>query len=100
MHKITGDCLRLQVFLCYAPKTRKTHPAKAPRGCATENGFSRWRRKRLPGMAQTHAGFALWNFREPSGVLDTERPGTKLEDWEGHKLDRQLLPLLQKKRKA
>ena len=39
-------------------------------------------------------------IREPSGVLDTERPGTKFEDWEGHKLDRPLLALLQKKRKA
>ena len=51
-------------------------------------------------MGELHAGFALRNFREPSGVLDTERPGTKFEDWEERKLDRPLLALLQKKRKA
>lgn len=45
-------------------------------------------------------GLRFGIFREPSGVLNTERPGTKFEDWEGHKLDRPLLALLQKKRKA
>jgi endoglucanase len=42
---------------------------------------------------------ALWNFRGPFGVLDTQRPGTKFEDWHGHQLDRPLLALLQKKMK-
>ena len=31
---------------------------------------------------------------------DTERPGTKYEDWRGHQLDRALLNLLQNKMKA
>ena len=46
-----------------------------------------------------HTGWALWNFRGPFGILDTERPGTKFEDWHGHQLDRPLLNLLQKRMK-
>jgi endoglucanase len=42
----------------------------------------------------------LWNFRGPFGVLDTERPGTKFENWQGHRLDRSLLTLLQKNMKG
>lgn len=41
------------------------------------------------------AGWALWNFRGPFGVLDTARDGTNFEDWHGHKLDRKLLTVLQ-----
>ena len=46
-----------------------------------------------------HTGWALWNFRGPDGILDTERPGTKFEDWHGHQLDRPLLNLLRKRMK-
>jgi endoglucanase len=46
-----------------------------------------------------NSGWALWNFRGPFGELDTQRAG-KFEDWRGHKLDRPLLTLLQKKIKA
>ena len=42
---------------------------------------------------------ALRNFRGPFGVPDTQRAGTKFEDWLGHQLDRPLLALLQKKMK-
>jgi hypothetical protein len=51
-------------------------------------------------IAELNSGWILWNFRGPFGVLDTERPGTKFEDWQGHKLDRPLLTLLQQKFKA
>jgi endoglucanase len=44
-----------------------------------------------------HTGWALWNFRGPDGILDTDRPGTKFEDWRGHQLDRPLLNLLRKR---
>jgi len=47
-----------------------------------------------------NCGWALWNFRGPFGILDTERKGTKFEDWHGHQLDRALLKLLQKNMKA
>jgi endoglucanase len=40
-------------------------------------------------------GWALWNFRGSFGVLDSGRSDIAYEDWQGHKLDRKLLDLLQ-----
>jgi endoglucanase len=59
-----------------------------------------WFNDTLDVLAELNSGWALWNFRGPFGVLDTERSGTKFEDWQGHKLDRPLLTLLQQKFKA
>ena len=59
-----------------------------------------WFNDTLDAIGELKSGWALWNFRGPFGVLDTERPGTKFEEWQGHKLDRPLLTLLQKKMKA
>jgi len=59
-----------------------------------------WFNDTLDVLGELNSGWALWNFRGPFGVLDTERPGTKFEDWQGHKLDRPLLTLLQKKLRA
>jgi endoglucanase len=59
-----------------------------------------WYGDTLGAIRGLNSGFALWNFRGPFGVLDTERPGTKFEDWHGHKLDRALLTLLQQKMKS
>ncbi len=59
-----------------------------------------WFNDTLDVLVEMNCGFALWNFRGPFGVLDTERQGTKFEDWKGHQLDRALLTLLQKKVKG
>ncbi len=59
-----------------------------------------WFEDTLGTIGNLHYGWALWNFRGPFGVLDTERKGTKYEDWHGHALDRALLILLQKKMTA
>jgi endoglucanase len=59
-----------------------------------------WFSDTLEVLGELNTGWALWNFRGPFGVLDTERPGTKFEDWQGHQLDRPLLTLLQKKMKT
>ncbi len=56
-----------------------------------------WFNDTLEVIGDLNSGFALWNFRGPFGVMDTERRGTKFEDWHGHKLDRPLLTLLQSK---
>jgi endoglucanase len=56
-----------------------------------------WFRETLDVIGALNSGWALWNFRGPFGVLDTERPGTKFEEWRGHKLDRPLLTLLRQK---
>jgi len=59
-----------------------------------------WFDDTLDVLGGLHTGWALWNFRGPFGVLDTERAGTKYEDWHDHQLDRALLNLLQKKMKS
>jgi endoglucanase len=41
-------------------------------------------------------GFAMWNLRGDFGVLDSGRSDVAYEDFEGHKLDRQLLELLRR----
>jgi endoglucanase len=55
----------------------------------------RWLRDVLDILRSHNIGFALWNFRGPFGILDSERAGVAYEDWHGHKLDRSLLELLQ-----
>lgn len=59
-----------------------------------------WFDDTLSVLNELNTGWALWNFRGPFGVLDTERSGTKFEDWHGHQLDRALLNLLQKRMKS
>ena len=56
-----------------------------------------WFDDALDVINEVRSGWALWNFRGPFGVLDTERRGTRFQDWHGHLLDRPLLDLLQKK---
>ncbi len=43
-------------------------------------------------------GFALWDFVGQSkfGILDSERSDVAYEDWHGHRLDRQMLQMLQR----
>jgi endoglucanase len=44
----------------------------------------------------SNLGWALWNFRGSFGILDSDRKDVQYEDFHGHKLDRQMLTLLQK----
>jgi endoglucanase len=41
-------------------------------------------------------GWAMWNFRGSFGILDSEREDVAYEDWNGHRLDRAMLDLLQR----
>jgi len=41
-------------------------------------------------------GWALWNLNGSFGIIDSGRPDVKYEDYEGHKLDRKMLEILQK----
>lgn len=59
-----------------------------------------WFDDTLDVIGELETGWALWNFRGPFGILDTERPGTKYQDWHGHQFDRPLLNLLRKKMKS
>ncbi len=59
-----------------------------------------WFDDTLDVIGELNSGWALWNFRGPFGILDTQRAGTKYQDWHGHQLDRPLLELLRKKMKS
>ncbi|OGV72076.1 MAG: hypothetical protein A3K19_08295 [Lentisphaerae bacterium RIFOXYB12_FULL_65_16] len=56
----------------------------------------RWLEDCLQNWQQAGWGWAMWNFRGSFGVLDSDRADVQYEAWEGHKLDRKLLDLLQK----
>jgi endoglucanase len=57
--------------------------------------FLAWFRDVLEILTAQGIGYALWNFRGAFGLLDSGRPDVAYDDWHGHKLDRQLLALLQ-----
>lgn len=56
----------------------------------------RWAEDCLRNWQQAGWGWAMWNFRGSFGVLDSQRADVQYEDFEGHKLDRKLLELLQR----
>lgn len=55
-----------------------------------------WMQDCLENWKRANWGWALWNFRGSFGVLDSERADVVYEDFEGHKLDRKMLDLLQR----
>jgi len=54
-----------------------------------------WLRDVLDMLKKHNIGWALWNFRDTFGILDSGRADVEYEDFNGHKLDRKLLSLLQ-----
>jgi len=63
----------------------------------------RWMESCFKLYKQMNIGWALWNFRgdptSPFGPLDSQREDVTYEDFHGHKLDREMMNLLQKYRK-
>ena len=55
-----------------------------------------WMEDNLANFQRAGWGWALWNFSGGFGILDSDRPGAVYENYEGHKLDRRMLQLLQK----
>lgn len=56
----------------------------------------RWMNDCLDNWKAAGWGWALWNFRGSFGVLDSGREDVSYENYQGHKLDRKMLELLQK----
>ncbi len=54
-----------------------------------------WMRDSLEVFRKNNWPWANWQFRGVWGVLDSENPQVTYEDFEGHKLDREKLKLLQ-----
>lgn len=48
-------------------------------------------------LSSNKIGFALWEFIGDFGILNSGRADVAYEDWNGYKLDRKLLNLIQKK---
>jgi aryl-phospho-beta-D-glucosidase BglC (GH1 family) len=55
-----------------------------------------WLEDNLKLWKERNWSWAMWGFRGLFGVLDSKRPGVIYEDYKGHKLDRQMLELLQR----
>jgi endoglucanase len=53
-----------------------------------------WARDCLELWKEAGWGWALWNLRGGFGVVDSQRDDVAYEDFQGHKLDRELLDLL------
>ena len=58
-----------------------------------------WMKAWLEEWKQARYGWVVWNFRGGFGVLDSQRSDVHYEDWHGHKLDREMLTLLQEYQK-
>ncbi|MDX2250061.1 MAG: cellulase family glycosylhydrolase [Bacteroidia bacterium] len=60
------------------------------------NVFLAWFEDVLDILTENNIGYALWEFKGSFGLIDSGRTDVAYEDWQGHKLDRKLLTLLQK----
>jgi aryl-phospho-beta-D-glucosidase BglC (GH1 family) len=58
--------------------------------------FLAWMTDVLEVLESHNIGWALWNLRGPFGIIDSGREDIQYEDFNGSKLDRKLLALLQK----
>ena len=56
----------------------------------------RWLEDNLRRWKEKGVGWAMWNFRGSMGILDSGRADVKYENYQGHKLDRKMLELLQR----
>jgi endoglucanase len=54
-----------------------------------------WMRDNLDLWKEAAWGWSLWELRGSFGVLDSQREDVEYEDFRGHKLDREMLTLLQ-----
>jgi endoglucanase len=54
-----------------------------------------WMRDYLELWKEAGWGWAMWNFRGSFGILDSNRADVAYDSWRGHKLDRQMLELVQ-----
>jgi aryl-phospho-beta-D-glucosidase BglC (GH1 family) len=56
----------------------------------------RWMEDSLINYKEAGIGWALWNFDDAFGIMNSNRVGATYENFEGRKLDREMLELLQK----
>ncbi len=54
-----------------------------------------WMKDCLQNWKDAGMGWALWNLRGDFGVLDSRRLDVRYENFKGHRLDREMLQVLQ-----
>ena len=67
-------------------------------GCYRETEHEtalRWMNDLMDVLTERNIGYALWNFRGPFGILDSQRKDVAYEAYRGHQLDRKMLKILQ-----
>lgn len=62
---------------------------------APHDVYLAWMKDNLDNWKQAGLGWALWNFKGEFGIFNSERPDVTYEDYDGYKLDRNFLTLLQ-----
>ncbi len=77
-----GECCMVGEFGC---RNKTPHAVTL---AWMEHCLKLWKAKNL--------GWALWNLRGHNGILDSGRDDVAYEDFNGHKLDRKMLELLQR----
>ena len=55
-----------------------------------------WMEDSLQVFKEAGMGWALWNLHGSFGILNNGRPGVNFEDFNGYRLDRNMLNLLQR----
>ena len=55
-----------------------------------------WYKDMMECLKERNMGYAIWSFNGTFGIIDNGRTDIEMEDYNGHKLDRELLTLLQK----
>ena len=56
----------------------------------------RWMEDCLEVFKETGMGWALWNFNDTFGIINSGRTGVRYENYNGQRLDREMLNLLQR----
>jgi len=56
----------------------------------------KWLDDVLTVLDECQIGLALWNFRGEFGIMDSNRPDCDYTDYQGHKLDKQMLDVFRK----
>jgi len=54
-----------------------------------------WLRDYIDSWTAAGWGWAMWNFTGSMGIIDSDRADVEYETWHGHKLDREMLTLVQ-----
>ncbi|MEE1050139.1 MAG: cellulase family glycosylhydrolase [Clostridia bacterium] len=55
-----------------------------------------WLEDVLDSLTERNIGYALWQFRGPFGIMDSDRTDAEYVNCGGHKLDKKMLDILQK----